>query len=152
MNINHYLVPSLIASLLSGLSLVIISLVVLLAIRYPIFPKGREIFRRQHEYLFDKHAWRPSPFWVINCSAALTDHPNNYIFYIGQVTGWNGPRRFRRWNQIKNRYEWTLDRREGSPTLGKSALTAEVSANFNAVLAGDPNPPAIHWVTRFTGL
>ncbi len=129
----------------------LIGLWVLLAVRFPIFPGGRQVFREEHAYKHDKYSWRPPPHWRIE-GIGISENVNNCRFYSSAYSVYRGPRGFRPWDRIKNRHAWTMDNRTNSPTFGLSALSSEVSANFNAVLAGNPNPPPIHWTMRFTGL
>jgi hypothetical protein len=129
----------------------VIGLWVLLAGKFPLFPEGREIFKDEHAHGGDKYSWRPRPYWRLEGSGTVTDFETCF-FYTSSSVGWGGGRTFRSWDRVKNRHLWTQDRRSDSPTCGLSALSTEVSANFSAVLAGNPNPPPINWTVRFTGL
>ena len=74
----------------------------------------------------------------------LTFHPSHASTAFTLFIHWQ--------NMIWLRHAWIVDCREGSTTYGKSAYSYEVRAHFKEVLAGNQNPPAINWRSRFIGL
>jgi len=112
------------------------------------------ILHTVHNWRRDRKLWQPQPYWVLRTLNPVNNNnpaANSFAFqtvYYSQ--GWI---RFSEWeNQIWLRHFWVLDSRPGSPTFGLSAPARQVRAHYNAVLAGDPNPPSIHWRVKFLGL